>query len=290
LAGRIPNELIERFLSDCGKLDTYELAQRYHKSQSTIREWKQQLRREGHVIPIIMRSAAPVLPEPITVDGRDALILSDLHIPYLNVPLYEKAIRVARNRGIGRVVIAGDLVDFGSISSYPGQTESLSVREELRLARERLEELEDNFEEVICLTGNHDARLAHHLGGGLGVADLGLPGVWSDHWYCYIGSWMIVHPVSYSEKLAVTRDLADIYGMNVIAGHTHQWGITKSRSGKYEAVEIGCMCLESATPYKALRITRYARWVPGFAILQNDVCYLYDMKRAEIETGEEEDG
>ncbi|MEM4217471.1 MAG: metallophosphoesterase family protein [Candidatus Methanomethylicaceae archaeon] len=279
MAGRIPVELVDEFLRDCVLLSNRELAQKYQRAVSTIKEWKQSLRDMGYVVPIRTQPDTLQLESPLVIQDPNALVISDLQIPYLNVELFSLAIRIGVASGVKRVIVAGDILNLDTISSWPQLTPPPSLKEELYIARERLEELCMNFSEVYCIMGNHDARFVRHLQGELSLADLGLPGKWSQHWYCYLGRWMIVHPDG-ATSFRSLQDMADTYQSHVIAGHTHLWGMTKSRSGLYEVVQIGCMCDESRIPYMALKRHRGPRWIGGFAVIQENICYLYDEERA----------
>lgn len=243
------------------------------------------MRDEGNVIPVNLNKDAAILPSPLHIEDPNALIVSDLHIPYLIPEMLDLAIRVAKKYGITRVIIAGDVLNMDAVSTWPAQIPPVTLKSELATARRRLEELEDNFRDVYIFSGNHDVRLARKFDGSLSICDLGLPGEWNENWYCQIGGWMIVHPSGRGSSVPVktARDIAEVYRANVMAAHTHLWGMTKTKCGMFEAVEIGCMCDDGLIPYKAMTRSRYPIWTPGFALLIDNVCHLYDEERARRE-------
>lgn len=219
--------------------------------------------------------------EPIRIDDPNALVISDTHFPYVHREMLEVAVAVAKKMGVRRVIVAGDIVDMSALSPFPASLPAPSVREELAVAEWYVEFLKREFEEVIGFTGNHDARFARHMSATLSIADLGLPfDALSDLHWMEIGSWLIVHPKNYSRIPGRTaREVAEVEGRNVISGHTHLWGESMTKDGLHMAMEIGCMA-SGQMPYLHLVKTTSPRIIHGFAVIKDDVGYLFNEARA----------
>lgn len=90
----------------------------------------------------------------------DAVVCSDVHIPFHNAKLLERMMKVGHLDGVTQLVIGGDLVDWHEISrhrKHSGQTPD--VRGVLKKTLKVLVNLLDVFHEVWILKGNHDDRL-----------------------------------------------------------------------------------------------------------------------------------
>ncbi|RMF24475.1 MAG: metallophosphoesterase [Deltaproteobacteria bacterium] len=115
------------------------------------------------------RHAAEVLKEiadsarywdkPPKVVASDCVVVSDLHIPKHDAELLSRMCRVARRDGLRTLIIAGDLIDFGSISRHRAGLSSMQAVENLANSIRALEALAATFETIHVIKGNHDDRL-----------------------------------------------------------------------------------------------------------------------------------
>jgi predicted phosphodiesterase len=277
MAGSIPDELIEKFVRDSFRYSNAELAQIYQRTISTIKDWKVELRGKGYKVG---RGPDPATPEPLDLGEADALILSDLHIPYVHRELFELAVKTAHAMKVSMVIIAGDLFDMSWLSPYPPDVPYHPVGHEIAVSDWYLEYLREHFDRIVGFSGNHDARFARALGAtSLGVVGLSLD-TWSDVRWVKLGNWMIVHPKNYSRRPGtVAREIAEVEQCNVVAGHTHLWGETITRCGRYVAIETGC--LASQLPYDVMVKATNPRPVHGFTVIKEGVGYLFNQQRAE---------
>lgn len=96
---------------------------------------------------------------------NNVLLLSDIHIPYHDIPTLSKAIEYGKKQKINCIFINGDLTDFYQISDFVKLERRRSVKGELAATREFLRVLNKEFPNVpmYLLKGNHDNRLEKYL-------------------------------------------------------------------------------------------------------------------------------
>lgn len=95
-----------------------------------------------------------------------AVILSDVHIPYHDSSAVGTAFAVIADICPDVIFIAGDLVDFFSISKYEKDPfRKLMLNSELQAARQFLQELRELAPDarIIYVQGNHEMRLEAYL-------------------------------------------------------------------------------------------------------------------------------
>jgi hypothetical protein len=97
--------------------------------------------------------------DQITLDGN-AVIISDVHVGRHDPKLLLRAMKVGKIHGIRRLIIAGDLIDFNTISKHPSEGgPQLSPAQAIVLALKVLDKMAAWFNEIVVLKGNHDERL-----------------------------------------------------------------------------------------------------------------------------------
>lgn len=116
--------------------------------------------------------------------------------------------------------------------------------------------------DLMHVLGNHDWITMSH---GHRWAELYSGGV----------KWRITHPGATSVTAAmVARELCSIHLSNVVQSHNHLWGEMQDRSGKFQAVEIGCCVDFDRLRYASFTDTRRPKMTPGAAIIDNGKCTL----------------
>lgn len=203
------------------------------------------------------------------------LIISDLHIPFQN----DKAILEAIDTGVSEkcqtLIIGGDMMDLYSLSKYSQYVE-VPIKEEFIAARKLLDWVTREFEHVIVLEGNHEARERKHFARKLTPAEQGwllgqslLQRVTRDmpnlelvsnkffdsnvSWWCQIGYDAIIGHPEVSSKVPLkpvsqflewSHNWNEVLGFNkpklIIIGHTHNSGV--AWVGDTMLVENGCLC------------------------------------------------
>jgi hypothetical protein len=233
----------------------------------------------------------------------DFAVSSDWHLSKLDPTMLALKGKVARKHGIKRALIIGDVFDMEEFShwSIAGlQPRDVKFGDELIFAARAFEQALAAFPEGIWVTsGNHDERILKLLRFALELSDVfsligrrmaeGLRKQFEDkvkvssYPYCHINStWYCCHPSCYSKiAMAVARDIAEVEHMHTIMAGGHLWGMTIEKSGKYYAIDCGCMCDPKKVYYKQMRIRRFPAWKQGFVILKDGLPMLYDRNMAE---------
>jgi len=99
---------------------------------------------------------------------KTALVLADLHIPYLHKINYEAVHQYIKNKHYDYIVLLGDVVDFYAISFFrkdPERAQHKNLKLEIEQCKAFLSELRDEFPnaKIIWMEGNHEERLRNHI-------------------------------------------------------------------------------------------------------------------------------
>lgn len=286
MAGKCPDKHRRQFIHDSYRLTTAQLARKYNRAQSTIREWRIGLLREGQDVGYgFPASQTPTWEDYEELEG-DAIIISDLEIPDHDAETLDLAASVARRFGIKTLIIAGDLLAHDHFSTFQAAWVPPSRRSyqlEINDADRILEKTLEHFSRVVIITGNHDARLAHITKGYVTLEMLfrdkaGITVSW--YRFCYITSggkrFLVTHPVNYSKRpLAVASDLSlqEDPRCGVISAHTHHLAVGWDVTGHYQIAESGCVRSIKRTQYKQSKKAKYPEWVNGFLMLRRGYVY-----------------
>lgn len=107
------------------------------------------------------------LPQPPSYQShrtRRYVIASDFHAPFHDAQAVGDLIAIEGNRPDTTLVIAGDLLDLYSISSY-AKHERIPIEQEMAGGHALLEQLAGAFNDIVLVEGNHDQRLDRRLRG-----------------------------------------------------------------------------------------------------------------------------
>jgi len=150
---------------------------------------------EGEGIAPVTESPHPDWNDAPQIIG-DALIMSDLHLPYHNAAHVNRCITAAKRAGVSQLILAGDALDMRAFSHWPDDftdserlmaskavtgellklakdvdaataerlyqladkisPENGNINEEITTARDFFKTLEKNFERVWYIMGNHE--------------------------------------------------------------------------------------------------------------------------------------
>lgn len=242
----------------------------------------------------VPRGEQAPLEREVRLADTSALVIADMHVPYHNADLLNRALDLVTRRHpqVKQVVIAGDLFDFAGISRHPHDQREAAISEELATAGKVLRALLAPFERAYILPGNHDERLAKKLeahvpmrfliDGCLGTQRPACEIVTTEYDYVYLDhsdparQWVIGHPSHYSGQGGRTpASIADLEGRNVMTGHNHVIGLQQSPSGKWLGVDIGHMTDPRQHLYVRRRLTKFARWSAGFAVILDGYAHPY---------------
>ena len=138
---------------------TGKIKKRVNKHTITFAERLQELRAE---IQINTHIHSDKTPHKIVEDK--ALIISDLHIPYVDIETLDMALEYGYNNGVECVIVNGDLLDFGTISRFLSKPNEMRVIEQTHEAINILNYIQKALDcKVVFHAGNHDIRIEHYL-------------------------------------------------------------------------------------------------------------------------------
>jgi predicted phosphodiesterase len=216
------------------------------------------------------------VPKPPKGKITKYMMVNDLHIPFHNPEAVKCAIEHGKQEKVDKLIVGGDTLDCYSLSRF-SKFLSVSIRDEYKQARLFFDYASRSFNEVLVLSGNHEAREKKYFSSKLTADELQwllvtpmLNRVAQDmanvkiiknvkhetdmNWFAQIGKDVIVgHPERSSVyHLKPVDDFrrwidcwGDALGVNprprmIIAGHSHNAGM--SWSGNTLIVENGCLC------------------------------------------------
>jgi predicted phosphodiesterase len=99
-------------------------------------------------------------PYILPVCCNNILLISDLHIPYHNIPAVTIALDYGKKEKVNTIFINGDLLDCHSISKFESDPKKRSIKQEFDATREFLTQLRKAFPKasIYWLKGNHCIR------------------------------------------------------------------------------------------------------------------------------------
>lgn len=110
----------------------------------------------------------PLTFEPLAVAGPGPwLVLNDTHIPYHDVRTIQEAVRDAKARGCVGVLLNGDILDCGAISSHYREPDASRFEDEIDAGEQFVRWIRAQFptQRIIYKQGNHEFRLPRYLYG-----------------------------------------------------------------------------------------------------------------------------
>lgn len=225
------------------------------------------------------------LDQPITLTG-DVGITADFHIPLYDPEYVNTMIETFVDAGIKTLVVAGDFLNMDELSRFEDHQKSANLEFELGEAVKVMEVLTQNFDRLVYVWGNHDARLHKALGlklqfkhamklifnelekeflGKIEFTNLDHVWVEADD----SGPWYICHPANYTRvPLTTARVLAAKLDAHIITAHSHHCAVGYALDGEHVVAEIGGLFDKEKTAYLQ-RTTTFPTWTQGFAFLKD---------------------
>jgi len=241
MAGKCPEELEEQFIQDCSQLGVYELAEKYDRALTTVKEWRLDLYRKGRLLwwPGIRVPAEPPYSDWEEIDD-DAVIISDLEIPFHDEEVLGYAVALAKKLGITTLVIAGDLLALDALTPFAVEdgvrNAGYTAADNKHEAGLILEDLGQQFQRIVVIKGNHEQRGSRQKEWGFIKSlardweELGDITV-SYYKWCIVQGIQVEHPSSYSRVPgSLPRARAEIEDRPVLCAHTHNFSKTFTRS------------------------------------------------------------
>lgn len=222
-----------------------------------------------------------VLPYKLPADWNNALILSDIHMPYHDLPALTAAIEYGIKNKVPGIILNGDTMDFFAASRFAKDPTKARLGEEIEQAREFVKTLSRLFKQKLWKDGNHEERWKKYLWTkapeltGVEIFELENILRLEENGWLYVDSraeihvgqhFTIVHGHEFSESIYSpvnpARGLYLRYEDNAICGHYHRPSHHSQKTGRGKIKSTwstGCLCLlrpEYATQNK---------WIQGFA-------------------------
>jgi len=219
---------------------------------------------------------------PVEVKGKKSLCLFDLHIPYHDKPALITALEEGKKQGIDTIILAGDWIDFYSISRWDKDPRMRSFPEELETYCEIMDIIRKEFmtETMYYVVGNHEDRLDRYLK----VKAPELVGYKYHNFETYfeadkynmqiirdmrilkIASLNLIHghELNISRGIVPARTLYLRAKQKAIMGHLHttsDYSTKKIGGNVVSCWSVGCLC--DMRP----RYAPYNEWNHGFAIV-----------------------
>lgn len=193
----------------------------------------------------------PRFDKPIRID-EDALILPDCHCPYHDSRFIEKCCEVALVWGIKTVVMDGDGIDVGWLSSFEPQGEH-PPKAEVDAWRDLTDALLERFTRIVIHYGNHSDRIRRSVQRMPGevrdllglIAEDATAAIYvhrkemefTDYSWLTVHGVRVVHPSATGVNTG--QYLSEANECDTVLGHTHYRSITWSKSDRWMALETG---------------------------------------------------
>lgn len=96
---------------------------------------------------------------------NNILLLSDIHIPYHNIPAINAVFNYGIQKNVNTIIINGDFIDSHHLSRFEHDPRKRNFKEELDICREFFDSLQEAFPDVVIYVkeGNHDRRIKSFL-------------------------------------------------------------------------------------------------------------------------------
>lgn len=154
---------------------------------------------------------------------------------------------------------------------------------ELKTTRREILNLSNVFDEIHFVLGNHDARFLRALQSPIFPDELlRLVEAPSEKWkvapYYYSRlvsggeTFQIEHPTTAAKYAA--EKLASIHQCHILMAHSHRWSKQRDPSGRYWAIQMGCIVDEHRLPYSSQRHSTSEAHMSGAVIVKDGYPFL----------------
>ena len=231
---------------------------------------------------------------------KKVLVISDLHIPFENPDIIEKALKDHGDADI--LVVNGDILDHFAVSKWPKQR-TILLKWEYEIAIEWIKLFSKMFKKVILTSGNHEFRLQRYFSANIDPAisflispdilerlakgyDFNKEGILVKthnfknvhyesgllNWYTVIGKCIFVHPRASSGIPMRTAIKAADHFLDredyqcLVCAHSHKFGQVIWRNKLL--IEQGCCCVPM--DYEAEGSLKFSPQTFGYAVVYMD--------------------
>jgi predicted phosphodiesterase len=98
--------------------------------------------------------------KPLDLSADRTLVLSDVHVPYHDMPALSMAVEYGVSMGVDAVVLLGDILDFFAVSRWEKDPRKRNLPLEIERGREFFKSIRSTFPDarIIWKLGNHEER------------------------------------------------------------------------------------------------------------------------------------
>lgn len=199
------------------------------------------------------------------------------------------ALLTAIRYGIKTLILGGDLLatDQPSLNSWTPvfKGEDMNYESVVGMANQLLYQFGQHFDDIHCISGNHDERIGRKTGGEIWIKMLldNTKTTYYKYRYMYTrtsrGLVKVLHPENFSSNpVSLGRemqavDAGPVPGVNekshLILAHTHLQESGWSKDGDFEIHALGCTRDPYRTQYKQIKANKYRQWIQGFLMFHN---------------------
>jgi len=225
------------------------------------------------------------LPSSLIIDHRKTLVLSDIHLGFHDRDAIETAIKFGRKSKVDAILLNGDILDFYGLSRFDKLKSNVTLRKEIRLARELFRLLRQTFPEatIYYKEGNHEERFGKELNSNnstlkelSNLEEMSLEYLL----HCDVHKVQKVHNrqliqlgklnIYHGHEIGgggvhVAAGLVNKTNSNILCGHWHKTQTaTKTRLNDYPIAGFAVGCLCKLNPYWLPN----NQWNHGFAMVE----------------------
>ncbi|GIV82580.1 MAG: hypothetical protein KatS3mg051_1934 [Anaerolineae bacterium] len=216
----------------------------------------------------------------------DWVVCGDVHLPTTDYELAETMLRVARDLGLKRLLIAGDLINADAFSLYEHVVPPVSFEDEVRVAVRVVSAWCDWFDDILLLMGNHELRVIRRSNGNINATMLGhilnaghgkLRVSPYSHAIITSGGqvWRVTHQRNYSRITGRLADqLAQKYQCNIISLHQHHVAVQRDTWNRYTVIDGGGLHDDHKMAYVSLVDNNMPTMARGFVLLVHGTGHL----------------
>lgn len=192
------------------------------------------------------------------------LIISDLHFPYSRVDALDFLKEIKKEYKPDFVVNIGDEVDAHALSFHDSDPDLPSAGDELRMAKDKIKQLESIFPKMILLDSNHSSLVYRRS------RKYGIPKAYIRHYNDFLGvsnkwKWVDNLTVTLPNKQrclmthGISADVAKVSQLNsqcVVQGHWHSkfkieyWA---NSDGLMWGMQVGCLIQQQSMAFRYSR-------------------------------------